>query len=93
MSNWRKVRFLARGALFAFAPGLKPPAQAQATYYDFLLKGGHVIDPANRRLPEELERELSLARVLERVRAGFLAPPCATGFRALSKFSKEEQLQ
>jgi len=47
MSNWAKVIFFAVGLAFNMALGSESPAQAQAAHYDLLLKGGHVIDPAN----------------------------------------------
>jgi dihydroorotase len=47
MSIWQKVTFLALSLSFTIALGSKVLAQAQAAHYDLLLKGGHVIDPAN----------------------------------------------
>jgi dihydroorotase len=47
MSSWGKVGFLARILAFNMALGSQFPAAAQAPHYDLLLKGGHVIDPAN----------------------------------------------
>jgi dihydroorotase len=46
MQNWIKVR-LTIIALLAIALGSPVVAFAQTTRYDLLLKGGHVIDPAN----------------------------------------------
>jgi dihydroorotase len=47
MSSWQKVVLFALSLAFTMALGSQLPAQAQATRYDLLLKGGHVIDPAN----------------------------------------------
>jgi dihydroorotase len=47
MSSWVKVTFFALSLGFTMALGSQNPAQAQAPHYDLLLKGGHVIDPAN----------------------------------------------
>ena len=47
MWSWGKVGFLALSLPFTLALGSKLPAQAQTAHYDLLLKGGHVIDPAN----------------------------------------------
>jgi dihydroorotase len=47
MSIWAKVIFFAVGLAFNMVLGSESPAQAQANHYDLLLKGGHVIDPAN----------------------------------------------
>jgi dihydroorotase len=47
MSIWGKVGFFALSLAFTIALGPKLPAQAQASHYDLILKGGHVIDPAN----------------------------------------------
>ncbi len=56
VSSWRRTPFLRRACspilLLAFAVSL--PAQAQT--YDLLLKGGHVIDPAN-----EIDRVIDIA--------------------------------
>ena len=47
MSSWGKVGFFALSLAFTIALASKLPAQAQGAHYDLLLKGGHVIDPAN----------------------------------------------
>jgi dihydroorotase len=47
MRSWAKVGFLALSVVIIMELGLKTTAQAQAPHYDLLLKGGHVIDPAN----------------------------------------------
>ena len=47
MSSWGKVAFFALSLAFTIVLGSKLPAQAQTTHYDLVLKGGHVIDPAN----------------------------------------------
>jgi dihydroorotase len=47
MSNWAKVIFFVLSVGFTMALASNTSAQAQATHYDLLLKGGHVIDPAN----------------------------------------------
>jgi len=47
MSNWSKVIFFVLSVAFTMVLGASIPAQAQAVQYDLLLKGGHVIDPAN----------------------------------------------
>jgi len=47
MSNWAKVIFFMLSMVFANTLSSPIPAQAQAMHYDLLLKGGHVIDPAN----------------------------------------------
>src|SRR5208337_3575311 len=47
ISRWGKVGFFALGLAFTMALGSQYPGRAQATHYDLLLKGGHVIDPAN----------------------------------------------
>jgi dihydroorotase len=47
MSIWGKAGFFALTLAFTNARGSRLAAQAQAPHYDLLLKGGHVIDPAN----------------------------------------------
>jgi len=47
MSNWAKVIFFVLSVAFTMAFATNISVQAQATHYDLLLKGGHVIDPAN----------------------------------------------
>jgi dihydroorotase len=47
MSNSRKALFLAVSVASSLALGQQPPAKVQTPHYDLLLKGGHVIDPAN----------------------------------------------
>ena len=47
MSNWAKMVFFVFSVGFTMAFASNTSAQAQATQYDLLLKGGHVIDPAN----------------------------------------------
>jgi dihydroorotase len=47
MSSWAKVIFFALCLAFTVALGSQLGAQAQTMRYDLLLKGGHVIDPAN----------------------------------------------
>ena len=47
MSTWGKAEFFALSLAFTIALGSQLPAAAQASHYDLLLKGGHVIDPAN----------------------------------------------
>ena len=47
ISIWRKAGFFALSLAFTIALGSQLAAQAQAPHYDLLLKGGHVIDPAN----------------------------------------------
>jgi dihydroorotase len=47
MSSWAKVKFFALSLLFTLVLGSQLAAQTQAPHYDLLLKGGHVIDPAN----------------------------------------------
>ena len=46
MQNWMKI-FSAVTAVFVIAFALPVVMSAQAPHYDLLLKGGHVIDPAN----------------------------------------------
>ena len=47
MLTWERVVFFALTLAFAIAPAPRLLARAQASHYDLLLKGGHVIDPAN----------------------------------------------
>jgi dihydroorotase len=47
MSIWVKAGFFGVILAFSIAIGSKVSAQGQAPHYDLLLKGGHVIDPAN----------------------------------------------
>jgi dihydroorotase len=47
MSIWGKAGFFALSLAFTIALGSPLAAQAPAPHYDLLLKGGHVIDPAN----------------------------------------------
>ena len=47
MSNWAKVIFFVLSVGFTMALASNTSAQAPAAHYDLLLKGGHVIDPAN----------------------------------------------
>ncbi len=47
MSTWAKVIFFMVSVALTIEFGSKISAQAQAPHYDLLLKGGHVIDPAN----------------------------------------------
>ncbi len=47
MSYWTKALFLAFSCASSFVLGQQPPAKAPAPHFDLLLKGGHVIDPAN----------------------------------------------
>jgi dihydroorotase len=47
MSSWVKVIFFVLSLAFTMVLGSQNTTQAQATHYDLLLKGGHVIDPAN----------------------------------------------
>ena len=47
MSALAKVTFFVLGMTLTIALVSGIPAQAQAEHYDLLLKGGHVIDPAN----------------------------------------------
>jgi dihydroorotase len=47
MSSWAKVICFTLSLAFAMALSSKVSAQAQAAHYGLLLKGGHVIDPAN----------------------------------------------
>ena len=46
MQNWIKMSLRNR-CVFAIAVGSPVVMSAQAPRYDLLLKGGHVIDPAN----------------------------------------------
>jgi dihydroorotase len=46
MQSWMKI-FSAVTAVFVIAFGIPVVMSAQAPHYDLLLKGGHVIDPAN----------------------------------------------
>ncbi|MGD0457539.1 MAG: amidohydrolase/deacetylase family metallohydrolase [Terriglobia bacterium] len=47
MSTWGKAGIFALSWAFTIALGSQLPAAARASHYDLLLKGGHVIDPAN----------------------------------------------
>jgi dihydroorotase len=47
MLIWGKAGFFALSLAFTIVLGSQLAAQAQAPHYDLLLKGGHVIDPAN----------------------------------------------
>ena len=47
MSSWAKVIFFVVSMVFTMVLASKISAQPQAAHYDLLLKGGHVIDPAN----------------------------------------------
>jgi len=47
MSNWSKVIFFVLSVGFTMVIASNTSAQTLAAHYDLLLKGGHVIDPAN----------------------------------------------
>ena len=47
MSSWAKTVILGLGVAIAMGLAANTFAQAQSAHYDLLLKGGHVIDPAN----------------------------------------------
>jgi adenine deaminase len=47
MSSWAKPVLCGLSVAIAMGFAANPFAQGQAARYDLLLKGGHVIDPAN----------------------------------------------